>query len=133
MGIASEPETRGGSAFAWVAGAYIVVIYPAFLAGGEVLDKSQIYLMWGAAALSLIAAGAAPLGRYRYLLPLSWIAISAAIDGLTAAGVFFDRPDQWIPVSFALGVLLPCGLVLLTIGRVVRTRLDAQAGAADVR
>lgn len=128
MGIASEPETRGGSAFAWAAGAYIVVIYPAFLAGEQVLDKSQIYLMWGAAALSLVAAGAAPLGRYRYLLPLSWIPISAAIDGVTAAGVF-DRPDQWIPVSFALIVLLPCGLVLLAAGRAVRRRLDGQASA----
>ena len=126
MGIGSAAEPRGGSPFTWVAAACIVVIYPAFLAGGEVLDKSQIYLMWVAAALSLIAAGAAPLGRYRYLLPLTWVAISVAIDGLTAAGAF-DRPDQWIPVSFALPVLLPCGLVLLAIGRVVRRRVRRAA------
>ena len=71
---------------AWLAGAYVIGIYPVFLAGSEGIESSLVPVLWVATALGLVLAGMAPLGRYRYLLPASWIAMSLAYDADGSGG-----------------------------------------------
>jgi hypothetical protein len=105
------------------AGAYVVAAYPLVLGADAVIASALRPLLWAAIAGGLIAASAAPLGRSRYLLPLSWVVMSLAYDALVAFDVI-DHPDEeWIPVTYALVPLLPIGLLLLFVGaRVARVQ-----------
>ncbi|HEX8073977.1 MAG TPA: hypothetical protein VF545_03255 [Thermoleophilaceae bacterium] len=99
------------------AGTYVVAVYPLVLVGGRLIDNALIPVLWMVTAAGLIVAGAAPLGRGRYLLPLSWVLMSLVYDALVGLDVLEQPDEDWIPVTYALVILLPAGLILLYLGR----------------
>ena len=104
------------SAPAFLAAAFILAAYPLALIAGDVAAGFNEGVAYVVLCAGLVTAGVAPLGRYRLLLPMGWLAMSLVFDGLTALDVL-DRPqDDWVPVSFALIAALPIGLALLAIG-----------------
>jgi hypothetical protein len=95
---------------------YVIAVFPVLLIVEDAVDGPRIAIVYAGLACGLIAAGAAPLGRFRYLLLLSWPVISVAIDALTAIEVLNRPTDDWVPVSFGLPILLPLALALLALG-----------------
>jgi hypothetical protein len=84
------------------------------------IDGSRTAIAYAILACGLLAAGAAPLGRYRYFLLLSWPVSSVSIDLLTATDVFSRPADDWIPVTFGLVIVMPAGVVMLALGAAAR-------------